>query len=131
VLPTLGKVNVGFVAEVVSGLVAWLVGNENVDAGVAVGLEVEVVGGAGGTGLEKKFGTALVAVVVVGGSGFAVEAGIVTAGLLKNMGTAGCTGAGTVVEDVGAGVGVANKFFAGSFVVVVVSFGSVEAAEVG
>ena len=138
VLPTLGKAKVDFVAGVVSGLVVgvgWLVGNVNVDAGAVVGLEV--VGGAGVTGLEKKLGTvALVVVVVVSGSGFVVEAGIVAAGLAKNRGAAGCTGAGTVVEDVGAGVGAANKFFAGSLVSVavvvpVVGFGCVEATEVG
>ena len=140
VLPTLGKVSTDFATEVVPGLVAgvgWLVGNENVGPGVVVGLEVVVVGGAGVTGLERKLGTAVL-VTVVGGSGFTVEGMVVVvAGLAKKLGTADCAGTGTVV-DVGAGVGVTNKFFAGSFVsvvvvvvVLVVGFGCVEVVEGG
>ena len=45
---------------------------------------------------------------------------VVVNGLAKKLGAIDCAGAGTVVEDVGAGVGVANKFFAGSLVSVVV-----------
>lgn len=137
VLPTLGKVNVGFVVGVVSELVTgvgWVVGNENVDAGVEVELEVVVGGGAGVADL-KKSGTAVL-VAVGGGSGFTVEARVVVvAGLAKNSGTAGCAGAGIVVKDVGAGVGVVNAFFAGPLVSIVVGlvigFGCVEAVEEG
>ena len=133
-LPTLGKVNVGLVVGVVPVVVTgvgWLVGNENVGTGVAVGLEVVVVGGAGVAGLEKKLGTAVL-VVVVGGSDFTGEAGVVVvAGLVKKLGTADCAGAETVVEDAGT----ANKFFAGTLVSIavipVVGFGCVEAVEVG
>jgi hypothetical protein len=131
-------VNVGCVVEVVPVVVAdvgWLVGNENVGAGVAVGLEVVVVGGAGVTGLEKKLGTAVL-VAVMEGSGFVAEDGMVVGvGLVKKLGTAGCAGAGRVVEVVGAGVGVANKFFGGSLfsvvVVLVVGFGCAETVEAG
>lgn len=118
--PTLGKANVDFVVEevvpvVVTG-VGLLVGNENVGAGAAVGLEVMVVGGAGVTGLEKKLGT-VVLVAVAEGSGFVVEVGVVVGvGLAKKLGRAGCAGTGTVTEGVGAGVGVTNKFCAGSLV---------------
>ena len=139
VLPTLGKANVGFVVEGVVPVVVtgagWLVGNENVCAGVAVGLEVVVAGGTGVTGLEKKLGTAVL--LVVEGPGFVVEGGmVVVAGLAKKFGTADCVGAGTEFEDVGTGVGAANKFFAGSLVSVVavvpvVGFDCVEVAEVG
>jgi len=133
--PTLGKANVDFVVEVVPvvlGGIGWLVGNENVGAGVAVRLEVVIVGGAGAGGLEKKLGTAEL-VAVMESSGFVVEAGtVVVAGFVKKLGAGGCAGAGRVVEVVGAGVGVANKFFEGSLVsVVVVGFGCVEAAEAG
>lgn len=138
VLPTLGKVNVGFVVEGVSELVigvGWLVGNENVDAGVEVELEVVVGGGAGVAALEKKSGTAVL-VAVGGGSGFTVEAGVVVvADLAKKLGTEDCAGAGTV-KDIGAGVGVVNAFFAGPLVSIVVvglfvGFGCVEAVEEG
>ena len=134
--PTLGKANVGFVVEVVSGLVAgvgWLVGNEKVDAGVGVELEVVAGGGAGVAGLEKKLGTAVL--VAVGGcSGFTVEAGVVVVvGLAKKLGTADCAGAGTVINGVGTGAGVTNVFLAGSLVSVVVGLvvglGCVEAVE--
>ena len=139
VLPTFGKVNTDFVVEVVSGLVAgvgWLVGNENVGPEVVEGLEVVVVGGAGVTGLGGKLGTAVL-VVVVGGSDFTMEGvAVVVAGLAKKLGTAGCARAGTV--DVGVGVGVTNKLFAGSLVSVVVvavvpvvGFGCVEVVEGG
>lgn len=135
VLPTLGKANVGFVAPVVVVGDGWLVGKENVGAGVAVGLEVVVVCGAGGVGLLKKLGT-VVLVAVVEGSGFVIGAGVVVApGLAKKFGTADCAGAGTVVEGVGAAVGLANKFFTGSLfsvvAVSVVGFGCVGTAEVG
>lgn len=136
-LPTLGKANIGFVVPVVVVGVGWLVGKENVGAGVAVGLEVVVVCGAGGVGLLKKPGT-VVLVAMVEGSGFVIGAGMVVApGLAKKFGTADWTGAGgTVVEGVGAAVGVANRFFAGSLVstvvvVPVVGFGWVGTAEVG
>ena len=95
-----------------------------------MGLEVVVVGGARVVGLGKM-GT--VALVVVEGSGFTVG---VVAGLAKKLGTVGCAGAGTV-EDVGAGVGIANGFFGGSLVSVVnvvvpgVGFGCVGATETG
>jgi hypothetical protein len=95
------------------------------------GLEVVVVGGAGVTGLERKLGTTVLA-TVVGGSGFMVEAvAVVGDGLAKKFGTADCAGAGTVVD-----AGAANKFFAGSFVSVVVvvpvvGFGCVGAVEGG
>lgn len=126
--PTLGKANVGFVVDVVPVIivagVGWFIGNENVGAGVAVGLEVVIVGGAGVAGLEKKLGTVEL-VAVVEGSGFAVEAGtVVVAGFAKKLMTAGCAGTGRVVEVVGAGVGVV-------VVVLVVGFGCVEVAEVG
>ena len=88
VLPIVGKANIGFVGLVVAG-VGWLVGKENVGVGLAVGLEVVVVCGAGGVGLLKKLGT-VVLVVVVEGSGFVVGVGIgVTPGLVKKFGTAG------------------------------------------
>lgn len=99
-------------------------------------LEAVVVGGTGVAGLEKKLGT-VVLVAVVEGSCFVVEAGIlVVAGLAKKLGTEACVGVGTVVEDVGAGVGVTNKLFAGSLVSVVVvvpvvGFDWVEVAEAG
>lgn len=132
VLPTLGKANVGFVVPVVVAGVGWLVGKENVGAGVAVGLEVVVGGGAGTAGLVKKLG-AVVLVAVVEDSGFEIGVGtVVVAGLAKKFGTADWAGAGTVVDGVGAAVGVANKFFAGSLVSVVVvavlvaGFGCVE-----
>lgn len=120
--PTLGKANVGFVVEVVSGLVTgvgWVVGNENVDAGVGVGLKVVAGGGAGVAVLEKKLGTAVL--VAVGGcSGFTVEAGVVmVAGLAKKLGTADCAGAERVVNGAGARDGVANVFFTGSLVSIV------------
>jgi hypothetical protein len=127
--PTLGKANVDFVVEVVPVVVTGvglLVGNENVGAGAAVGLGVVVVGSAGVTGLEKKLGTAVL-VAVEEGSGFVVEVGVVVGvDLAKKLGVAGCAGTGTVTEGVGAGVGVANKFWAGSlasgFIVVLVGF---------
>ena len=131
-LPALGKANVGFVVPVVGPGAGWLVGKENVGAGVAMGLEVTVVGGAGVAGLVKKLGI-VVFVAVVEGSGFVVGAGVVVAaGLAKKFGTVDWAGAGTVVEGVGVAVGVANKFFAGSLVSVVVvvpvvGFGCVEA----
>ena len=117
--PTLGKVNVSFVVEGVALAAetgaSRLVENENVCAGVAMGLEVVIAGGTGVTGLEKKSGTAVL--LVVEGPGFVVEGGmVVVAGLAKKFGTADCAGAGTEFEDVGTGVGVANKFFAGSSV---------------
>lgn len=86
--------------------------------------------------MEKKLGT-VVLVVVTEGSGFVAGAGgVVVVGLAKKFGIAGCTGVGTVVEGVGTGVGVVNKFFAGSLVSVIVGvliagFGCVGAAEAG
>ena len=72
-----------------------------------------VVGGAGVTGLGGKLDTAVLA-VVAGGSDFTMEGVVVVvAGLAKKLGTAGCARAGTVV-DVGVGVGITNKLFAGS-----------------
>jgi len=137
VLPTLGKANIGFVVPVVVAGVGWLVGRENAWAGVAVGLEAVVVCGAGGVGLLKKLGT-VVLVAVVEDSGFVVGVGIVVGpGLAKKFGTADWAGVGTIVEGVGAIVGVANKFFAGSLVSVVVvgvpvvGFGCVGTADVG
>jgi hypothetical protein len=137
VLPTRGKANISFVVPAVVAGVGWLVGKENVGAGVAVGLEVVVVVcGAGGVGLLKKLG-AVMLVAVVEGSGFVIGAGMVVApGLAKKFGTADWAGAGTVVEGVGAAVGVANRFFAGSLVSVVVvvpvvGFGCVGTVEVG
>ena len=91
-----------------------------------------MVGGAGVTGLGRKLGTTVL-VVMVGGSDFTVEA--VAAGLAKKLGTADCAEVGTV--DVGVGVGVANTFFAGSLVSIlvvvipVVGFSCVEVAERG
>jgi len=126
VLPTLGKANVGFVVAVVV-------------AGVCRVLREENFGGrsVGGVGMVKKLGT-IGLVAVVEDSGFMVGAGTVVApGLAKKFGTAGWVGAGTVVEGVGATVGVANKFFAGSLVSVVVvvvpvvGFGCVGTAEEG
>ena len=140
VLPPVGKANVDFVvAEVVLAVVTgvgWLVGNENVGAGVAVGFEVLVVGGARVGGLVKKLDATVLAAIVEG-SGFEVEVGmVVVAGLAKMLGTAGCVGAGTEAEDAGTGVGVENKFLAGSLVSVVVvtsvvGFGCEGAARVG
>jgi hypothetical protein len=139
VLPTLGKVNDGFTVRIVSGLVTGvgrLDGNENDDAGVRVGLEVVVGGGAGVAGLEKKLGTAVL-VAEGEGSGFTVGVGVaVVAGLEKKLGTADRAGAGTLVNDEGAGAGVANVFFGGSLVSTVVvglvaGFGCVEVAERG
>ena len=119
-LPALGKVSTGFVVEVVSGLAAgvgWLDGNGNVGPGVVAVLEVVVIGGAGVAGLEGKLGTTVL-FAVVEGSGFMVEGvAVVVAGLAKKLGTADCTGAGTVVD---VDVGVLNKFLAGSLVSVVV-----------
>ena len=93
------------------------------------------VGCVGAVGLKKP-DTALVALVE--GSGFGVGIGrVVEVGLAKKLGTAGSAGVGTVVEDVGAGVGVTNRFFVGSLVSVVVvvaagtGFGCMEAAEAG
>lgn len=89
VVPTPGKVNVGFVVEVlvvVAG-VGRLVCNGNVSAGFVVVLEAAVVGGAGAAGLEKKLGTV---VTVMEGSGFVVWAGkVVAAGFAKKFGTPG------------------------------------------
>src|SRR6201999_3470131 len=92
---------------------------------------------AGGVGLLKKLGI-VVLVAMAEGSGFVVGVGtFVGPGLAKKFGTAGWAGPGTV-EDVGATVGVANGFFTGSLisvvvvvVVPVVGFGCVETAEVG
>ena len=128
--PTLGKANVGFVVPVVVAGVFWLVGNRNVGAGVAVGLEVVVVGGAGTVGFEKKLGTAGL-VAGVGGSGFVGGVGrVVAVGLAKRLETAGWARVGTVAGGVG------NKLLVGSFVsvaavVTVAGFGCVEAAEAG
>lgn len=113
--------------------IGWVVGIENVGTGVAVVLEVGVVDGGGMAGLEKKFGTVVLAVVFVG-SGFGVGTrGVGVAGLAKKFGTAGCAGAGTVIEGVGAGAGVANKSFAGPLasVVAVVDFGCAGTVETG
>ena len=126
-LPTLGKANVGFVVAVVVVGVGRVLGEENVGGRIVVG----------GVGMVKKLGT-IGLVAVVEDSGFMVGAGTVVApGLAKKFGTAGWVGAGTVVEGVGATVGVANKFFAGSLVSVVVvvvpvvGFGCVGTAEEG
>ena len=133
-LPIPGKVNIDVVVgvPVVAGA-GWLVGIENVDAGVTVVLEVVVVDGGGG---EKKLGTAVVPVAVVEGSDFVVDAGeVIIVDLGKKFGTAGCAGTGIVFEDVGAGDGAAKRFFAGSLVSDVVAsvagFNCVEATEAG
>jgi hypothetical protein len=124
VLPTPGKANTGFAVEVllvVEG-VGWFVGIGNVGTDVAVVLEVTVVDCGGTAGLEKKLGT-VVPAAVVEGSDFMVGVGkVVVAGLAKKLGTAGCAGTGTVLEDVGVGVGAMKMFFVGSLVSIVVEF---------
>lgn len=132
--PTPGKANIGFVVPV-PGVVAgvgWVTRVGNVDIGFVVVLETLVVVCGGTGGLAKKLGAVLVAVVE--GSDFvAGVGGVGVAGLTKKFGTTGCVGVGTLLAGVVIGVGVANKFFAGSFVSVipVAIFGCVGTAGAG